>query len=583
MTPKSQISLILLALCFSRATLGMDTESVLHSADLNPGKEANAELESAGSSLTRHVANSDKQEYGDNYIATILDPRERMGLARDQVEYPDSKQGKKALMSMLSEDHKSLKSDLQRLVTTTQRQIHIRRRTTSVAKGMELEELEALMKIISRIDSIQTQLWTPMRNRLSQTVGKHLTFIGTHNAGNFEKPREYKGIDDQPIEPMPKKIEAEHETQMGTFRELNAKAIPKQTLLHGDPFQLVMNRLTKDSVEELVHCLDHFHTKSFQSIHVDIRRMVYLTVYHMYKHEFINLEAFRSFFRLLGVTKIYVKNLFQHFGPQLKNEWSSVDRDIIVRSCDSQVDRSIFEALDPDTQRIVSLDSIQVAFESYRDHPSSTKQFITYCSAYLRFLRYDQIYIGLEDWDLKTLMASSELEQKFEKVISDFNNINQFEPSSRKRQNTRLLLLFQYMQFLQKNYQQGHGIQIFPTDSSFTKKYSLVSESMEFIRELVKIKICLHKYFPQSHYNKLKIHGVHNRKKVLSPLQELKLISKHISKIDLTHQKAIKKILDGDPLNAYCQHQYTRYMVQSLKRKLILLRAKHFILQKPIQ
>ncbi|POV99460.1 hypothetical protein PSTT_13755, partial [Puccinia striiformis] len=559
------ISLFLLAMCFSRATLCMEIESVLHSADLNPGKETKAELESGGSSLTRHVANSDKQEYGDNYIATILDPRERMGLARDQVEYPDSKQGKKALMSMLSEDHKSLKSDLQRLVTTTQRQIHIRRRTTSVAKGMELEELEALMKIISRIDSIQTQLWTPMRNRLSQT------------------PREYKGIDDQPIEPMPKKIEAEHETQMGTFRELNAKAIPKQTLLHGDPFQLVMNRLTKDSVEELVHCLDHFHTKSFQSIHVDIRRMVYLTVYHMYKHEFINLEAFRSFFRLLGVTKIYVKNLFQHFGPQLKNEWSSVDRDIIVRSCDSQVDRSIFEALDPDTQRIVSLDSIQVAFESYRDHPSSTKQFITYCSAYLRFLRYDQIYIGLEDWDLKTLMASSELEQKFEKVISDFNNINQFEPSSRKRQNTRLLLLFQYMQFLQKNYQQGHGIQIFPTDSSFTKKYSLVSESMEFIRELVKIKICLHKYFPQSHYNKLKIHGVHNRKKVLSPLQELKLISKHISKIDLTHQKAIKKILDGDPLNAYCQHQYTRYMVQSLKRKLILLRAKHFILQKPIQ
>ncbi|KAH9464505.1 hypothetical protein Pst134EB_004038 [Puccinia striiformis f. sp. tritici] len=341
MTPKYQISLFLLAMCFSRATLCMEIESVLHPADLNPGKETNAELESAGSSLTRHVDNSDKEEYGDNYISTLLHPREKRGLARDQVKYPDSKQGKKALLKILDEDYKSMKSDLQRLATTTQHEIDIRGHTSKAE--MDLNELRRLMELISRIDSVQTQLWTPMRDRLHRIVGKHLTFVGTHNDGDFEKPRQCEGIDHQRIQSTKKISEAEHETQMKTSEHFNSKQIPKETFLQGDPFQLVMDRLNRDSFQELEKCRDYGYVTRFRSINVDVTRMIYVTVHSMYKHELINLQVYRSFFQRPDIVEKYATNMVEHFSARRKNKWLPLDRDSIVSSHDSEVDRSIFE------------------------------------------------------------------------------------------------------------------------------------------------------------------------------------------------------------------------------------------------
>ncbi|POW04654.1 hypothetical protein PSHT_11148 [Puccinia striiformis] len=506
MTPKYQISLFLLAMCFSRATLCMEIESVLHPADLNPGKETNAELESAGSSLTRHVDNSDKEEYGDNYISTLLHPREKRGLARDQVKYPDSKQGKKALLKILDEDYKSMKSDLQRLATTTQHEIDIRGHTSKAE--MDLNELRRLMELISRIDSVQTQLWTPMRDRLHRIVGKHLTFVGTHNDGDFEKPRECEGIDHQRIQ--------------------STKKINKQL------YALVMDRLNRDSFQELEKCRDYGYVTRFRSINVDVTRMIYVTVHSMYKHELINLQVYRSFFQRPDIVEKYATNMVEHFSARRKNKWLPLDRDSIVSSHDSEVDRSIFEALDANTQRIASLSSVKAAFEIYRDSPTLNKGFRTVFLWSLAYL---------------TLNCPPGIPQ----------------------------LSLQEILYLENDHVEG--MHVYPTDSSFKKKYSLVSESVQFLRDIGNIKLYLRKSFPQSRRKNLKIDEVHSTKKVPSPLQELKLISKHITKIDSAHQKAIKQILDGDSLNAYCQHEHIRYVLRSLRNHLRFLRIKHRILR----
>ncbi|KNF02999.1 hypothetical protein PSTG_03948 [Puccinia striiformis f. sp. tritici PST-78] len=577
MTPKYQISLFLLAMCFSRATLCMEIESVLHPADLNPGKETNAELESAGSSLTRHVDNSDKEEYGDNYISTLLHPREKRGLARDQVKYPDSKQGKKALLKILDEDYKSMKSDLQRLATTTQHEIDIRGHTSKAE--MDLNELRRLMELISRIDSVQTQLWTPMRDRLHRIVGKHLTFVGTHNDGDFEKPRECEGIDHQRIQSTKKISEAEHETQMETLKHSNSKQIPKETFLQGDPFQLVMDRLNRDSFQELEKCRDYGYVTRFRSINVDVTRMIYVTVHSMYKHELINLQVYRSFFQRPDIVEKYATNMVEHFSARRKNKWLPLDRDSIVSSHDSEVDRSIFEALDANTQRIASLSSVKAAFEIYRDSPTLNKGFRSYCSNSCIFMEFSLPYIKLPTGDPTTFIARNGANEiVFKESLSDFNNIDWFGSSSKKRQNLKLVLSFRVLQLYLEN-DHVEGMHVYPTDSSFKKKYSLVSESVQFLRDIGNIKLYLRKSFPQSHRKNLKIDEVHSTKKVPSPLQELKLISKHITKIDSAHQKAIKQILDGDSLNAYCQHEHIRYVLRSLRNHLRFLRIKHCILR----
>ncbi|KAI7966118.1 hypothetical protein MJO29_001866 [Puccinia striiformis f. sp. tritici] len=582
MTPKYQISLFLLAMCFSRATLCMEIESVLHPADLNPGKETNAELESAGSSLTRHVDNSDKEEYGDNYISTLLHPREKRGLARDQVKYPDSKQGKKALLKILDEDYKSMKSDLQRLATTTQHEIDIRGHTSKAE--MDLNELRRLMELISRIDSVQTQLWTPMRDRLHRIVGKHLTFVGTHNDGDFEKPRECEGIDHQRIQSTKKMLslllvsifhvdqepsntklyavhdlmkchiflanrsEAEHETQMETLKHSNSKQIPKETFLQGDPFQLVMDRLNRDSFQELEKCRDYG----------------YVT---------------RSFFQRPDIAEKYATNMVEHFSARRKNKWLPLDRDSILSRYDSQVDRSIFEALDANTQRIASLSSVKAAFEIYRDSPTLDRGFRSYCSYCWILMDFILPYIKLPTGDPTTFIARNGANEiVFKESLSDFNNIDWFGSSSKKRQNLKLVLSFRVLQLYLEN-DHVEGMHVYPTDSSFKKKYSLVSESVQFLRDIGNIKLYLRKSFPQSRRKNLKIDEVHSTKKVPSPLQELKLISKHITKIDSAHQKAIKQILDGDSLNAYCQHEHIRYVLRSLRNHLRFLRIKHCILR----
>ncbi|KAI7966120.1 hypothetical protein MJO29_001870 [Puccinia striiformis f. sp. tritici] len=424
-----------------------------------------------------------------------------------------------------------------------------------------------------------------MRDRLHRIVGKHLTFVGTHNDGDFEKPRQCEGIDHQRIQSTKKISEAEHETQMKTSEHFNSKQIPKETFLQGDPFQLVMDRLNRDSFQELEKCRDYGYVTRFRSINVDVTRMIYVTVHSMYKHELINLQVYRSFFQRPDIVEKYATNMVEHFSARRKNKWLPLDRDSIlieanaITSATFVFNFKLRKALDANTQRIASLSSVKAAFEIYRDSPTLNKGFRSYCSNSCIFMEFSLPYIKLPTGDPTTFIARNIVnESVLREALSDFNNINWFGSSSRKRQNLKLVLSFRVLQLYLEN-DHVEGMHVYPTDSSFKKKYSLVSESVQFLRDIGNIKLYLRKSFPQSRRKNLKIDEVHSTKKVPSPLQELKLISKHITKIDSAHQKAIKQILDGDSLNAYCQHEHIRYVLRSLRNHLRFLRIKHHILR----
>jgi hypothetical protein len=110
----------------------------------------------------------------------------------------------------------------------------------------------------------------------------------------------------------------------------------------------------------------------------------------------------------------------------------------------------------------------------------------------------------------------------------------------------------------------------------FGKRYDLMYESSKFAGELNNIKIALEMKFCgiQENIWPLNFEFLPYKNKTIKPLDELQYISKHLDKIISQHQQKISLILDGDPINRYCDNQKIKYSIIFIRKEINDLKLK---------
>jgi hypothetical protein len=137
-------------------------------------------------------------------------------------------------------------------------------------------------------------------------------------------------------------------------------------------------------------------------------------------------------------------------------------------------------------------------------------------------------------------------------------------------------VIFQTLRFIKEGYPDLIIKLNLNEQDIFGKRYDLMYESSKFAGELNNIKIALEIKFRgiQENIWPLNFEFLPSKNKTIKPLDELQYISKHLDKIISQYQQKISLILDGDPINRYCDNQKIKYSIIFIKKEINDLKLK---------
>ncbi|KAH9443998.1 hypothetical protein Pst134EB_026384 [Puccinia striiformis f. sp. tritici] len=533
--------------------------------------------------MESHVQHTAKELDSEQYIAEILNPARKSGLARDQVENPDSGEGRTARVHLIDQDFKSLRAGLNRVIHEIQEEISTLGREVGGRRSEQKEEeLRRTMEIAQKMDHIHEKLLEPTRNQIFKLQGKELTDTATHQDDHMTESQPSKVIGDANIgssDKMQENSENNHTARTSKEKSLNR-----------NPLQNRVDRLSNDLLADMEKCLEASLPMNEAPAFTMTYRIGFETVGFMYKHELTTQKGFESFFAKDAISYHHCYTMLSHYTQDPTFKWLPMDMKSILHSWDSEIDRNVFEALDINNQRRFALFFITEANLIPRLFPGYNPEFSICFEKLMEILRR-----GLIPWSrMEELVASKfpTVEEPIKsaralskEILQNFERIDIFEKPGKR--NIELGVLFQFFEFFEENYPTIWEM-FFPNKNPSYKRYKLTSQSMQFIREIENIGIYLIKYFPQTNLKELKshkefnrnkwfnFHKTTNRKKLFTPLEELELISSHIEKIDSTHQKSMLFLLDGDPVNSYCQHEYVRNRITALHQTIEDMKKKAY-------
>ncbi|POW05097.1 hypothetical protein PSHT_10931 [Puccinia striiformis] len=572
--------------------------------------------------MESHVQHTAKELDSEQYIAEILNPARKSGLARDrklfgrffsnnlqtnepkkfmylaisfnhpEVENPDSREGRTdwlrlthsvaARVHLIDQDFKSLRAGLNRVIHEIQEEISTLGREVGGRRSEQKEEeLRMTMEIAQKMDHIHEKLLEPTRNQIFKLQGKELTDTATHQDDHMTESQPSKVIGDANIGSSDKMQENSENNH--TARTSKEKSLKR------NPLQNRMDRLSNDLLADMEKCLEASLPMNEAPAFTMTYRIGFETVGFMYKHELTTQKGFESFFAKDAISYHHCYTMLSHYTQDPTFKWLPMDMKSILHSWDSEIDRNVFEALDINNQRRFALFFITEANLIPRLFPGYNPEFSICFEKLMEILRR-----GLIPWSRMGELVASKFPTVEEpiksaralskEILQNFERIDIFEKPGKR--NIELGVLFQFFEFFEENYPTIW--EMFSQTKSFLQEYKLTSQSMQFIREIENIGIYLIKYFPKTNLKELKshkefnrnkwfnFHKTTNRKKLFTPLEELELISSHIEKIDSTHQKSMLFLLDGDPVNSYCQHEYVRNRITALHQTIEDMKKKAY-------
>ncbi|KAH9451840.1 hypothetical protein Pst134EA_025778 [Puccinia striiformis f. sp. tritici] len=294
--------------------------------------------------MESHVQHTAKELDSEQYIAEILNPARKSGLARDQVENPDSREGRTARVHLIDQDFKSLRAGLNRVIHEIQEEISTLGREVGGRRSEQKEEeLRMTMEIAQKMDHIHEKLLEPTRNQIFKLQGKELTDTATHQDDHMTESQPSKVIGDANIGSSDKMQENSENNH--TARTSKEKSLKR------NPLQNRMDRLSNDLLADMEKCLEASLPMNEAPAFTMTYRIGFETVGFMYKHELTTQKGFESFFAKDAISYHHCYTMLSHYTQDPTFKWLPMDMKSILHSWDSEIDRNVFEALDINNQR----------------------------------------------------------------------------------------------------------------------------------------------------------------------------------------------------------------------------------------
>ncbi|KNF03720.1 hypothetical protein PSTG_03242 [Puccinia striiformis f. sp. tritici PST-78] len=145
--------------------------------------------------MESHVQHTAKELDSEQYIAEILNPARKSGLARDH--WLRLTHSVTARVHLIDQDFKSLRAGLNRVIHEIQEEISTLGREVGGRRSeQKKEELRRTMEIAQKMDHIHEKLLEPTRNQIFKLQGKELTDTATHQDDHMTESQPSKVIGD---------------------------------------------------------------------------------------------------------------------------------------------------------------------------------------------------------------------------------------------------------------------------------------------------------------------------------------------------------------------------------------------------
>ncbi|POW14467.1 hypothetical protein PSTT_02881, partial [Puccinia striiformis] len=459
--------------------------------------------------MESHVQHTAKELDSEQYIAEILNPARKSGLARDrklfgrffsnnlqtnepkkfmylvisfnhpEVENPDSGEGRTARVHLIDRDFKSLRAGLNRVIHEIQGEISTLGREVGGRRSeQKKEELRRTMEIAQKMDHIHEKLLEPIRNQIFKLQGKELTDTATHQDDHMTESQSSKVIGDANTgssDKMQENSENNHTARTSKEKSLN-----------GNPLQNRVDILSNDLLAAMEKCLEASLPMNEAPAFTMTYRIGFETVGYMYKHELTTQKGFESFFAKDAISYHHRYTMLSHYTQDPTFKWLPMDMKSILTAG--------IQKLTGMCLRVGQISCL--LFFPGNLNLEVEANFILCAALDINNQRIDgDIKKGSHTMvPMEELVASKfpTVEEPIKsaralskEILQNFERIDIFEKPGKR--NIELGVLFQFFEFFEENYPTIWEM-FFPNNNPSYKKYKLTSQSMQFIREIEKLE-----------------------------------------------------------------------------------------------